>query len=86
MPLLHAVGATLGGNLFDIYFGFMAGETASYYGWHITYMKAFLEWLKVTPQCFVTDHNNSPKSALTACYLKVHQRSCIWHTNQDVQV
>jgi hypothetical protein len=46
-------------------------------------VKLFKE-LKVTPNCFVTDHDTALKAALTALYPKVVQRCCIWHINQNV--
>jgi hypothetical protein len=72
MPLLHTVGVTCYYTVFDVCFGFMGGEDHKHYGWHIQAMHEFFEFLKVTPRCFVTDHDTALKSALTACYLSVY--------------
>jgi hypothetical protein len=84
MPLLHTVGVTCHGTIYDVCFGFMGGEDWKHYGWHIATMHEFFEWLKVKPKCFVTDHDTALKSALKACFPSVAQRRCIWHINQNV--
>jgi hypothetical protein len=84
MPLLHTVGVTCHGNIFDVCFGFMGGEDWKHYGWHISTMHKFFTWLKMRPKCFVTDHDPALKSALKACYPTVAQCRCIWHINQNV--
>jgi hypothetical protein len=84
MPLLHTVGVTCHGTIYDVCFGFMGGEDWRHYGWHISAMHEFFEWLKVRPKCFVTDHDLALKAALKACYPNICQRRCIWHINQNV--
>jgi hypothetical protein len=84
MPLLHMVGVTSHHTLYDMCFGFMGGENHKHYAWHINAMYELFEHLKVTPKCFVTDHDTALKAALTALYPDVVQRRCIWHINQNV--
>jgi hypothetical protein len=84
MPLLHAIGTTCRQKAFDISFSFMCGEEAGHYAWHIQAIRELFE-LQVTPRCFLTDHDTALKAALTAIYLGIPQRLCIWHINQNVQ-
>jgi hypothetical protein len=84
MPLLHIVGVTMHHTVYDIGFAFMGGENHEHYAWHINAMHKLFKELNVTPKCFVTDHDDALKAALTALYPAVPQRCCIWHINQNV--
>lgn len=84
MPLLHTVGVTSREKTYDLCFGFMQGETAFHYQWHMDKLKEFLDCLNVTPRCFVTDFEPALKGPISVAFPGVAQRLCIWHINQNV--
>jgi hypothetical protein len=85
MPLIHFIGITLRSTTYDVAYAFVPNEDEETYTEVIEMLFNFLEWLKVTLKCFITDHDKALKAALRAYFPDIPQRRCIWHINQNVQ-
>jgi hypothetical protein len=83
IPLLHVVGCTSMQTFFSAGFCFLRNETRQNYYWAIS---AFFRKTGLRqPNVYISDQEDSLKSAFGELFPGVPQLLCIWHINKNVQ-